>query len=36
MESLDSTLISTPLPMIARDLGVDAVQAKSALIGKGQ
>lgn len=31
MESLDSTLISTPLPLIARDLGVDPVQAKSAL-----
>ena len=31
MESLDSTMISTPLPMIARDLGVDPVQAKAAL-----
>jgi EmrB/QacA subfamily drug resistance transporter len=31
MESLDSTMISTPLPMIARDLGVDPIQAKAAL-----
>ena len=31
METLDSAMISTPLPMIARDLGVDPVQAKSAL-----
>jgi hypothetical protein len=31
METLDGTLIATPLPLIARDLGVDAVQAKSAL-----
>ena len=31
MESLDSTLIATPLPLIARDLGVEPVQAKAAL-----
>lgn len=31
METLDSAMISTPLPLIARDLGVDPVQAKSAL-----
>ena len=31
METLDSAMIATPLPLIARDLGVDPVQAKSAL-----
>ena len=31
MEALDSTLIATPLPLIARDLGVEPVQAKAAL-----
>ena len=31
MDALDSAMISTPLPMIARDLGVDPVQAKTAL-----
>jgi len=31
METLDGTLIATPLPLIARDLGVQPVQAKAAL-----
>ena len=31
MDALDSAMISTPLPLIARDLGVDPVQAKGAL-----
>lgn len=31
MDTLDSAMISTPLPLIARDLGVDPVQAKGAL-----
>jgi EmrB/QacA subfamily drug resistance transporter len=31
MDTLDSAMISTPLPLIARDLGVDPLQAKSAL-----
>lgn len=31
MDTLDSAMIATPLPLIARDLGVDPVQAKSAL-----
>jgi len=31
MESLDGTLIATPLPLIARDLGVEPVEAKAAL-----
>ncbi len=28
MESLDSTLIATPLPLIARDLGVEPVRPR--------
>ena len=31
MELLDGALIATPLPLIARDLGVEPVQAKAAL-----
>ncbi len=31
MDSLDSMLIATPLPLIARDLGVEPVEAKAAL-----
>jgi EmrB/QacA subfamily drug resistance transporter len=31
MDTLDSAMISTPLPLIARDLGVDPLQAKGAL-----
>jgi EmrB/QacA subfamily drug resistance transporter len=31
MDTLDSAMITTPLPLIARDLGVDPVQAKSAM-----
>lgn len=31
MDTLDGAMISTPLPLIARDLGVEPLQAKSAL-----
>jgi hypothetical protein len=30
METLDSAMIAPPLPLIARDLGVNPVQAKGA------